>query len=173
VEATGVAGYAWQKSEDAGNTWTDLENSAPYYNVLSDILTIDPAVYSMNGDLFRCVLTSADGCQSISSSAELTVDTLMRISDNSSYPFIRIYPNPFREQFTLVSGSGFAVTSVRIYSPDGRIIHETGVSDLSIHENPVLIPADRIPAGLYLLSVQGLLNGAETRKHLRIIKTDY
>jgi hypothetical protein len=70
--ATAQTTYQWQGSADAGATWGNLTNSAPYVGITTVTLTISPATITMNGYRYRALLTNAAGT-SISAAATLTV----------------------------------------------------------------------------------------------------
>lgn len=69
---TGVT-YRWQVSADAGTTWSDLSEGAPYIGTQTDTLTIDPISLGLTGRLYRATIIK-DGCIDLySGSALLTV----------------------------------------------------------------------------------------------------
>ncbi len=53
--------YQWQISGDAGVTWTNIVNGAPYSGALTSSLSISPADLSLTGKMYRCILTNIDG----------------------------------------------------------------------------------------------------------------
>lgn len=48
--------YQWQLSTDAGTTWNNLTNTAPYSNVNGTTMTISTAPVSMSGYQYRCAI---------------------------------------------------------------------------------------------------------------------
>ncbi len=52
--------YTWQEQVDGMGTWTDLTEGSPYNNVQSNILTINPAPLSLDGNRYR--LKAMNGC---------------------------------------------------------------------------------------------------------------
>ncbi|RYF65535.1 MAG: hypothetical protein EOO39_24705 [Cytophagaceae bacterium] len=63
VSASGaIASYMWQVSNDGGDSFTDLENSAPYSGVTTATLTIDDATADLSGSLYRIVITPTGPC---------------------------------------------------------------------------------------------------------------
>jgi hypothetical protein len=55
VTATGTGlAYQWQESEDNGNSWNNLTNTAPYSGVNNATLQINPVNQAMNGFQYRC-----------------------------------------------------------------------------------------------------------------------
>jgi FtsP/CotA-like multicopper oxidase with cupredoxin domain len=65
--------YQWQVSSDAGLTFTNLANVAPYSGVTTKTLSINPAALTLTANQYRVVLTSTDGTTT-SNAALLTVD---------------------------------------------------------------------------------------------------
>ena len=56
--ATGGVTYQWQISTTGiGGTYTNLTNVAPYSNVTTSTLTVNPTTVAMDGHYFRCVVT--------------------------------------------------------------------------------------------------------------------
>ncbi len=74
VTATGTGvGYGWQVSANAGTTWTNVSNVAPYSGANAATLTINPAATAMTGYLYRCVVSGTCTPSVTSSPAQLTV----------------------------------------------------------------------------------------------------
>ena len=73
VTATGTTPtYQWQV--DTGSGFVDLVNGAPYSNVTTATLNITAATITMNGYVYRCVVSGAAPCGSVTSnSGSLTV----------------------------------------------------------------------------------------------------
>ena len=65
--------YQWQV--DTGGGFINLTNVAPYSTVTTSVLNITAAPITMNGYLYRCVVTGASPCGSVTSaSGSLTVN---------------------------------------------------------------------------------------------------
>ncbi|OFY49558.1 MAG: hypothetical protein A2W85_06915 [Bacteroidetes bacterium GWF2_41_31] len=72
VEANNLQYYQWQVSSDMGVTWTDLIDNLTYSGSQSRELSITNAEVSLNGNLYRCLLSGA--CDPVTTdAAELTV----------------------------------------------------------------------------------------------------
>lgn len=73
VTATGTTPtYQWQV--DTGGGFVDLVNGAPYSNVTTATLNITAATITMNGYVYRCVVSGSAPCGSVTSnSGSLTV----------------------------------------------------------------------------------------------------
>lgn len=68
-----AATFQWQVSVDAGDSWSNLAEGAPYAGVASQNLSISPTSGALSGHLYRCVV-SMTGCDNvISIPALLTV----------------------------------------------------------------------------------------------------
>lgn len=74
VTATGTTPtYQWQV--DTGSGFVDLVNGAPYSNVTTATMTITAAPITMNGYIYRCVISGSAPCGSvISNNGTLTVN---------------------------------------------------------------------------------------------------
>ena len=76
VTATGTTPtYQWQvDTTGTGTSFVDLANGAPYSNVTTATLNITSATIGMNGYLYRCIVSGAAPCGSVTSnSGSLTV----------------------------------------------------------------------------------------------------
>jgi hypothetical protein len=65
--------YQWQVSTNGGSSYANLTNVAPYSGVYTNALWINPATTSMNGYLYRCVVSGTCTPSVNSNSAMLTV----------------------------------------------------------------------------------------------------
>ncbi len=65
--------YQWQVSTDAGATWTNILNSAPYSGALTSSLKISPSAPLLTTYQYHCNLTNVDGT-TVSNAALLTVN---------------------------------------------------------------------------------------------------
>jgi len=74
VTATGTSpGYHWQISANGGANWSDLSNISPYSGAFAATLTINPAAITMNGYLYRCLVSGTCPPADTSNSALLAV----------------------------------------------------------------------------------------------------
>jgi Secretion system C-terminal sorting domain len=81
VAATGGGlTYQWQESTNGGANWNNLANAAPYSNVTTTTLTINPTVVGMNNNQYRCVVTGACPSPVNSNAGVLTVGTALTIT---------------------------------------------------------------------------------------------
>jgi len=75
VAGSNVTSYQWQESQNSGGSYSNLSNAGIYSGVTTATLGISSAASTMNGFLYRCVLTGACGSPATSGSASLTVNT--------------------------------------------------------------------------------------------------
>jgi len=64
--------YQWQRSTNAGSTWSSLSNDSTYAGVATAGLSVGGTTTGMSGDQFRCVVSNSAG-SATSSAATLTV----------------------------------------------------------------------------------------------------
>ncbi|MES2387720.1 MAG: T9SS type A sorting domain-containing protein [Bacteroidota bacterium] len=62
----------WQQSTDAGASWANMTNAAPWSGVNTNTLSLTSALNSQNNFKFRCVVSGA--CNAISNPATLSVN---------------------------------------------------------------------------------------------------
>jgi|GEM_PF-495433 len=84
ASGTGIT-YQWQESTTgAAGPWNNLTNVAPYSNVTTATLTINPATFAMNGYRYRCVVSGTCpaglGSPNISNGAVLSVNALPAVA---------------------------------------------------------------------------------------------
>lgn len=58
ASGTPVPALRWQRSVDAGGTWTDLADGGNYSGTATGALTVTATSVAMSGDLFRCVASN-------------------------------------------------------------------------------------------------------------------
>lgn len=81
VTATGTGlTYQWQESTNGGGTWNNLTNVAPYSNVTTATLSINPTALGMNTYQYRCIVTGTCPSAATSNAAILTVGAAMAIT---------------------------------------------------------------------------------------------
>lgn len=81
VSATGGGlTYQWQESTNGGGTWNNLSNGAPYSNVTTPTLTINPTVIGMNNYQYRCVVNGNCPGSATSNPGILTVGSALSIT---------------------------------------------------------------------------------------------
>ncbi|MBS1774592.1 MAG: hypothetical protein JST82_17175, partial [Bacteroidetes bacterium] len=107
VVATGTAlTYQWQESQNSGTTWNNLTNTGVYSNVTTTGMAITGATVTMNGYMYRCVVSGTCAPAATSSAVTLTVNSLPAITTQPSAQ--SVCPNT-ATSFT-VAGSGTGIT---------------------------------------------------------------
>ena len=93
VSAVGTSlTYQWQVSADGGNTWTNISNGAPYSGATTATLTITSPSVTLNGNLYRVVVSGASPCgPKTSFQRVLTVNPLPTVVINAS-PYKNLLP---------------------------------------------------------------------------------
>jgi hypothetical protein len=64
----------WQVSTNSGTSWTNLTNVSPYSGVTTTTLSLSTTTTALNGNQYRCVLTSGSCTPANSNGALLTVN---------------------------------------------------------------------------------------------------
>jgi hypothetical protein len=168
LTASGVTGYQWQKSNDGGNSWTDLSDIPPYYNVHTSELTISPALYSMNEDMFSCRL-QGDYCINYSDAAILTVDTLTYISSNGMNSSVLVYPVPCRDFVMVELPGNSSYDMIRIFDAQGKL-HFSSVIDRNASGKKMGFDLSGLQEGIYFLGLQGINDGNIITDFKKIMK---
>lgn len=85
--------FQWQVSTDgAGNVFTNISNGGAYSGVTTATLTVTTPPVSMNGYIYRCIVSGAAPCGSVNSrQALLTVNPLPTVVLGAS-PYLRLFP---------------------------------------------------------------------------------
>ncbi len=93
VAATGTTPtYQWQVSTDNGNTFANVSNGGVYAGATTATLTVTAPPVSMNGYLYRCIVSGAAPCASVpSAQRSLTVNPLPTVVITAS-PYQRLFP---------------------------------------------------------------------------------
>ena len=68
-----ISAYQWQVSTNAGSTWSDISNSAPYSNVTTATMTVTNPPSGLNNAQYHCLATGTCGILT-SNAATLTVN---------------------------------------------------------------------------------------------------
>jgi len=81
VTATGSGlTYQWQDSVAGSGVWTNQTNITPFTGANTPTLNLTGVTTTMNGNGYRCVVTSGAGCIATSSTALLTVNPIPAIT---------------------------------------------------------------------------------------------
>jgi hypothetical protein len=112
-----------------------------------------PEAYLTDGVKFRMTFTSDGGNNMFIDNINVANSTV-GINENSFENTIRVYPNPFTENATLVIttaiGGAANITLNDILGKEAKVLNDI---KLSAGENQINIGRDGLPAGVYLLRV--------------------
>ena len=136
VATNGTPAFQWQVNTGSG--FTNLTNGTPYSNVTTATLTINPAAFSMNGYLYRCVVTIACGSFT-SSSVSLTIKQVIHTAVLAT-PSVMCSPGA-----TLITGTATTGTGnyTHTLTGAGTIVQNppTGTNNSNASFNVSSIPA--------------------------------
>ena len=106
--------FQWQVSTDgAGNVFTNISNGGAYAGVTTATLTVTTPPVSMNGYIYRCVVTGAAPCGSVTSKqALLTVNPLPTVVLGAS-PYRRLFPGLTTTLFSTSAPAASSYTWLR------------------------------------------------------------
>jgi hypothetical protein len=169
VEASETNEYFWLISTDGGNSWTDLTDTPPYYNVHTSTLTINPAVYSMNGYYYACRLENTH-CTEYTNAAVLIVDTLTFIGDPGTTESFKVYPVPFHDKVNISLPAYYSCSSVCIYDNRGTILLAFNTNDQVTRE--LELDLSGLPLGLFFMKLNGTYEGKTAIETRKIVKTN-
>jgi hypothetical protein len=168
TEASGTITYQWTLSTDGGASWTDLDNTPPYFNVNSSLLTINPAVFSMNGYQFACRLGS-EQCSVTSVAASLFVDTLTFIGMPGEIQSINVYPVPFHDMLKISISGKSDYNTINIYDTRGTIVYSSGLNNPD-HSDNLTLNLTGLHEGLFFLEMTGMHDGKLSKINKKILK---
>lgn len=169
VDASETNEYFWLISADGGNSWTDLTDTPPYYNVHSATLTINPAVYSMNDYYYACRLENSH-CTEFTDAAVLIVDTLTFIGDHGKKESFKVYPVPFQNKVHISLPADYSCNSVCIYDSRGTILLAFNTNDQVTRE--LELDLSGLPVGLFFMKLNGTYEGKAAIETRKIMKTN-
>ena len=116
VTASGATSYQWETSNDFGNTWYNVVDGANFSGATTNTLTIN-TYNSLNGHLYRCILTSNCPNQIIESDYAILLVNVVNIEEMQAN--FSIYPNPFSSKIYLENAIN---TEVFITDVNGKLI---------------------------------------------------
>lgn len=133
--------YRWQRSNGTG--FENIENDAVFSGVGSPILQISNAGAELDGNQFRCILTSGP-CVEFSDVASLTMtpDGVEEVEAN----LIQVYPNPASGMITLAVQENLIGMNFQIFDQTGRMMLEEKIT-----RNVQQIELYDFASGLYTL----------------------
>jgi len=170
VEAIGANEYLWQISTDGGSSWIDLTDVPPYYNVHTAMLTISPAVYSMNEYQFACRLDN-NYCTAYSSAALLVVDTLTYIGDRDGKGSLQVHPVPFHDMIHVSLPGDISFNFISVYDLRGILLYSFDLNQTH-GQQEIDLDLSPLPEGLFFLKLSGNRYGEPVFEQRKILKTN-
>lgn len=144
--STTALGATYQWFQNSGMGFTALTNAGQYAGVQTAQLTITNTQLANNNLAFRCIITDT-GCSDTSNTALLTVLNNVSV-EHLNKSNIKLYPNPAKDQLTLVMEAGWQEQLVQVVDLLGRVRFDAMLAEGKHH----LLIADW-PAGTYFLRV--------------------
>ncbi len=102
-----AASYQWQSATGSSSTFTNLTNSGQYSGVMTNTLTVSALTTANNNQHFRCLVSNANNCNTLASTAATLTITSTGIDD--------VFANSVLAQNAPNPSSG--QTTVRYYIP--------------------------------------------------------
>ncbi len=84
TQSTNPVTYQWQVAPQNSTIFTNVPLAAPYSGVTSANLTIAGSPYSLNGNIYRCLVTGTCGVPTMSNTAQFDAHTNPVITSNPS-----------------------------------------------------------------------------------------
>jgi hypothetical protein len=148
--------YQWQVR--TGTSYTNLADVPPYSGVSTNTLTISPLTMALNGNVYRCLISS-DSCTNVATdTAKLRVIPLVSVANNTQTVYRHVvYPNPGHGNFTLISTGTAGSIEIALIDITGRVLFSEireNRNGENIHKFDV---GDKLSSGTYIIrtSVNG------------------
>jgi hypothetical protein len=136
--------FQWQKN--FSGVWANVSNGGQYSGANTNSLSISNLTMSNNNDQYRCIISLA-GCTDTSAVANLSVTDNSSIDEQMAVNF-SFYPNPAKNEFTLISDIKLMNENLLIHDISGK-----EVMRVQILSQEQKVDISVLEAGIYLLSV--------------------
>ncbi|WP_459211182.1 lectin-like domain-containing protein [Aquimarina rhabdastrellae] len=160
--------FIWEESTDGGDTWTELMDSDVYHGTTTNTLTIDPAPFDFNGNLYRVVINDPNFMCDLSAVSQARLKVVMDIFVPDGFT-----PNDdgINDTFVIEDLNSFPNHTIEIYNRYGNRVYQGGINsnpwDGSLNNES----SDRaLPSGVYFYVIhlnQDDLYPLQGRVHLR------
>lgn len=141
----------YSTTDNPGSTyiWEVVGGSISSGNGTSEIVilwtTVGPGTVFVNE-------TSAENCESTSDTLEVTVDDCIGL-DESIFELVKLFPNPAKNQVTIVFTSSNATTyEIVVYNPTGQKAH-TVQANTNGGQGSHQVNIESLPTGLYFVNM--------------------
>jgi hypothetical protein len=152
---TGPFSYQWQVSSNGGITYNPVSNGTVYSGATTATLTITQPPVTMSGYFYRCVITGAAPCASVTSAPRrLTVNPLPTVIITAA-PYIKLFPGLVTTISSTVTPNGAA--------PGGYTWLRNGAPVAGANSGTLSVDVDRL--GDYRLTVTDV-NGCTSTSNL-------
>ncbi|NQU31855.1 MAG: T9SS type A sorting domain-containing protein [Bacteroidetes bacterium] len=154
----------WQQNDGQG--WFDLNENSPFEGVNSTKLIITEVSTSMNGNLYRGMLSNGY-CSEGSSTSELFVITsgIGDYDQTEEESYINIYPNPAHEYLNCIFNQNIQDASLIMISLNGNVVKKNKIGSV-ITGQLFSLNLENITSGSYILS---LFNNDQLLSNLKVI----
>jgi hypothetical protein len=147
----GTITYQWQVSTNSGSTWSNITNGGVYSGATSATLTLTGATVSMNGYMYRSVISGGCSPAATTNAATLTVNSAPAVTSNPTNS--TICPNG-NTSFTC-SGTGSGITYQWQVSTNGGVSY-SNITNGGVYSNATT-------ATLNITNAPGTMNGYRYR----------
>ena len=129
------------------------------------IFTQDPAPgTSLPDGVYTITITAEDEYGNTGTcDFELTVETILGISDNSNLETILLYPNPMADHLIVNNSQNLELVSLEIFDVNGKLIQTVSLKDMGIEK---VIDVSELASSTYLVVIQSL-NGQISKQLLK------
>jgi subtilisin-like proprotein convertase family protein len=134
VTATGTTpGYQWQVSSDAGNSFTNIANSGVYSGATTATLTITAPPVALNGNLYRCLVSGAAPCVTVTSAPRSLKVNPLPIITIAATPYQKLFPGLKTSVISTVSPpAGTTGTGGYTWLRNGTVVPNAKASSLVV-----------------------------------------
>jgi hypothetical protein len=134
--------YQWQYNDGSG--WKNV----PFAGGNTAILTINPALKSYDGWLFRCVASTLCFGKDTSAVRQLNVRTTTHVQQDI-FSNIQLFPNPVSDQLQLLIPDGLTNVRMLVLDASGRQLGNA----IQLSGNSAAIPFYEKAAGVYFIQI--------------------
>lgn len=165
----GASGYQWYVSDDTGNDWDFIANSAPYAGAQSNRLVISPTPLAFDGYLYRCRLSN-QYCAVLTNDVQLSVDTNTTVAElqgRGALATLNVWQGNDGGVVVEVLPKATGQLSLELFDLTGRRVWQLETYLASTERQQFVAPSQNIAEGIYLCRmVYGVSakNTAITRK---------
>lgn len=131
--------------------FTDPSWSYQWYKdgVLQTGATADTLFVTQTGNY---TVNVTDGvCNLTSPIADVLVINCSGLAENTNAAFYQLFPNPSRDYISIRTIDANKISRLQLYDITGRVITSKQIQD----QQPIILPVNELPAGVYQLLIEG------------------